>query len=268
MSSTKSIPGVRKPGLFLRKSPVEALATLAALLGSSVTTWRLAMDPKLLSLAFTAGFSTFFVALGGAIRIRQALAEDGDEARQHDHEGLRGAVHVLHSVLGNTMAIDEGSGETLRIAVHRVVPAKRPLGARRGGNQSPASPVEIEQLVPYVGGPGGQAGRIFSTRAGVTGRSVRHGKLARMHLRSDQEGEFIAQMIDSGFTPSDAATLTRGRLSYLAIPIFGGDKTKGADGVIAVIFLDTNRANAFTDDVAAVAVTAATGFFNYFNERY
>lgn len=268
MPSPTTIPGVRKPGLLLRKFLPEAVSALGALAASGVTTWRLALDPNLRNLAWTAGLSTALVAIGGAIRVRQALKEDGDEARQHDHEGLLGAVHVMHAVLSGVVGIGPGASDTLRITVHRVVPVERNRAQARSRAGRSNGPEEIEQLLPYTGGSGGEAGRRFSIRSGVTGRAVRTGRVQDFHLAAGTDADFVDEMVELGFTREDAATLSRGRNSYLAIPVHRRDKPNQADGVIAVIYLDSNRVNAFTDTVIGVALTAATGFFHYFNERY
>lgn len=254
-----SIPGVRKTSFFQRKWMVELLILVSGSIGAMVTVWKLILDPKTVQLAWWAGGSSLLLLLGSLLRVYQARTEDAEKERVHDHEGLHGAVHVMHAVVAAEIGIAAGGEDTLRITVHRVVP---------GQGATAESPDEIEQLLPYVGGTGGGAGRRFPIRAGVSGRAARSGKVIRMHLESDSQEAMRNNMVEWGFTVADAKSLTQGRMSYMAIPIHSSANDLRAENVIAIIYLDSNRKNAFTDDVSQLALKAAIGFFEYFNVRY
>jgi hypothetical protein len=111
-------------------------------------------------------------------------------------------------------------------------------------------PDELEQIVDYVGGPGGKVGRRLSARAGVSGAAAR---LNRPHpigaqRKSMDESEAVQEFIRRwGFTHEEALQLSPGRRAWMSVPIF-------ADGrAIGVVYLDSGQADIFVADGQKIA---------------
>jgi hypothetical protein len=103
-------------------------------------------------------------------------------------------------------------------------------------------PMELEQMIDYVGGSGGPAGRRVSVRTGIIGVCARMSSLVTAERTSDEITAFRQEMVRGwGYTQDEARQLSADRWSFLACPI-----TEAEDGpVIAVAYLDSQTRNLF-----------------------
>jgi len=204
------------------------------------------------TLAVALGFGVLWLIGSSTWKILHARTQDQAAEQQSSHDGLLGALHVLHKSVAHACSINLAQGEDLRVTVHRVVP---PL----------ESAEQLEQIVPYVGGAGGGAGRIFSIRSGITGLAIRKGKPMAATRVSDKDAEYREELkVKWSYTDNDAKALSSDRRSFMAIPILG------KDAVQAVVYLDSNKADAFPEGttIAGLIVAACSGLNEYCNARY
>jgi hypothetical protein len=117
-------------------------------------------------------------------------------------------------------------------------------------------PTSLEQLIEYVGGTGGRAGRVVPVRTGLIGVCARWGQA----LYADREAEDIEGFRDEmvrqwGYTKEEARQLSPDRWSFFALPI-----QEREDGpVLAVVFLDSKEKAFFQNDTIQEAVIQQCG---------
>lgn len=125
-------------------------------------------------------------------------------------------------------------------------------------------PEELEQLLPYMGGPGNAAGRRFSIRSGIIGKAVRR-KSAFVARRehADHEG-FVGELVrDWAYTEHDARKLSPDRHAWMAVPVIGPSKAP-----VAVVYLDSSDPCFFTDEVQDLILAGCRGIAEYTMEAY
>jgi hypothetical protein len=164
---------------------------------------------------------------------------------------LLSALNVLiASILGN-VGEKESSDNTVRAAVHRVIP---PLD----------KPVQYEQITPYVGGKGGPAYRKFSINTGIVGRVARTGAIYTHARQSSDFNVYVEELArDWGYTPAEAKQLSSDAMSSMAVPLFSMERQ-----VRAVVYVDSIRKDLFTDQLKGVVTTCSKGIAAYIDRRY
>ena len=81
-------------------------------------------------------------------------------------------------------------------------------------------PVELEQIIRYVGGTGGELARRTSARCGIAGAAVRLRDPVSAALADHDEAGYRRELVRQfGFTRGEAEGLTSGRRSWLAVPL-------------------------------------------------
>lgn len=247
-----NIPGKKVPKFYEKKWIVELLSIVPPIIaalyvanGASLNTSTAPYAPWL-----WAGIGWLTVA--SLIKVVHAYQQDKEEKLKHDHDGLSAALHVLHGSLASHSKLSEKNDGTLRVTIHRVVP---PI----------ETPEQLEQLVPYIGGQGGSAGRIFSIRSGVAGLVARDGEVYFYARTNDDYEAYVAEMTKNwGFTEADARRLQADRMAWMAVPIFA----RRNDAVVAVVFLDTKLKDLFNANTKALAINCCGGIAAYITERY
>ena len=141
----------------------------------------------------------------------------------------------------------------LRATFHRVVP--------------PIDDAEyLEQIVPYIGGDGGGAGRRFSIRAGITGQAVRDRQPYTMERKSEDYEDYKRELVSEWhYTDGDVRSITSDRFSAMAIPV----KARNGQDIVGVIYLDSKTRKFFAQESVRIATLGAcAGVVNYIGERY
>ena len=153
---------------------------------------------------------------------------------------LVGWAKGLHrQIRGLCDDVGEADG-VVRIAVHKV-------------HHDPKTnePVELEQVINYVGGEGGPLGRCSPVRSGITGVAVRMRLPVDAVRESQDDDEAVGEFVFSwGFTRREAQRLAAGRWAWMAVPIVAENR------VVGVVFLDSSRPALFSSVAVRDAVTA------------
>lgn len=250
----KHIPGTAKPKWISKKWLVELLAGIPPFGLALVGGIRLVQDPATERLGNWSLGLALLLLIAFIVKIAHARYLDKETAAKLDHDGLRGAIFVLHAAACELCGIDPNeANDDLRVTFHRVVP---PLN----------EPLEIEQIVPYVGGKGGGSGRKNSVRAGLTGRCIRMKEPLTMHRETVDEARYRAELAaDWGYTEAEARAVMPDRMSFMAVPVL--DRSK--QHALGVIYIDAKRQNSFVDAaVRSSLIQACGGVTRYVSERY
>lgn len=246
-----SIPGPRNERWYEKKALVELAAVFPAILVACVNAYSNWADPhKRLAGEFLIG-AAFWLLLASTIRVLHARSEDRNRKRVEEYEGFRAGLQCLYSVVRGAAGLDPGAeDDKLRATIHRVV--------------NPKKEEEVEQLIPYVGDPGGRAGRRFSVRSGIVGRAVRERAVLAAQRTNPDYGEFIRELVKEwAYTESDAHALRQDRQSWMAVPIFGTQRL-----VIAVVYFDSSLPTLFTREVQQIITHGSSGLTNFATEAY
>lgn len=232
-----------------RKAVVEALTVIPPVVAAAVTGLIATREPAKRPFGLVLLAAAAWLLAASLVKVVHAHRQDRDHQRSDEHDGLRAVLYALHELISTI----RGEGQ-LRVTLHRVV-------MRRKGREAE----ELEQILPYIGGPGRNAGRTFSIRAGIIGRAAREQKLiAASRAHRDPEA-FVADLVRTwGYTVAEARELSADRMSWCAVPLL--DKKKQT---IAVVYLDSNLPDYFTDDDTQDLIAAVClGLTNYITERY
>jgi hypothetical protein len=248
LATPRQIPGEKKLGLLQRKAVVELIASgppvVAALVGALNAP---AFRPWLLGGAVWLG-------LASLVKVLHANHQDQEARRIGDYDGLIGALEVLHATVAHECSISDAEAHAkLRVTVHRVVPGEK--------NKDPEW---IEQIAPYVGDGQDGSGRRFSIRSGVTGLAIRGCQPYAGARENDDEVAYIRELqAQWSYSETEAKNLSRGRYSFMAVPIRSGQS------VVGVVYLDSSERDLFSStDVVDVIVAACGGINRYVERRY
>jgi hypothetical protein len=241
------IPDPKVRRWFDRKAIVEALSVVPPIAAGVVTGLLALSDRAKTPFGIVLLASAGWLALASCVKVLHAHRQDRDHKQSDEHDGLRAALYVLHGIVSAA-----GGDCRLRVTVHRVVPRKK-------GN--PAE--ELEQLLPYVGGRGG-SGRTFSIRSGIIGRAAREQKLIAASRQLEDWEAFVAELVRTwGYTDAEARARTTDRRSWCAVPILDRKQETAA-----VVYLDSDLPDYFTDDVQDLIAASCRGITTYITERY
>jgi putative methionine-R-sulfoxide reductase with GAF domain len=255
-----NIPPITELRFYQRRWFVESLAVIPPIITIAVATVPNFADPAKERLGFLLAGAAVWLLVASIAKVLLAYRQDKEEKSKQEYDGLLGTLHVLYGSVRTHLKIPEQGEEdkqrahNLRVTIHRVVP-----NAKDGQD-----PVELEQMLPYVGGGGKGSGRRFSIRSGIIGRAAREKTPYASSRTSDDHAAFIEEMKrEWSYTEQDALTLTHDRQAWMAVPIFG--KT---GSVVAVVYLDSKQRNAFDKPAQTVVLNCCTGVTSYITERY
>ena len=249
-----TIPGKRKPRIYERKAIVEGLAIVPPLVTGIVAAKINYSDPAKKTLGLFLFGGAAWLVIASIIKVMHAHSQDREQKHKQDYDGLRAALRVVFSAIARRVELTDHESGMLRITMHRVVPSTKPGAASE----------ELEQLVPYVGGPGGRPGRKFSIRSGIIGKAVREKAPLVASRRSDDYDKFVAELIrDWAFTETDAREVRPDRRAWMAVPILGRHAS-----VVGVVFLDSSDADVFREEIREIVVDACVGIASYIDETY
>lgn len=260
------IHGLRKRAFYERKWLVEAIAAGPPFIAAAYALYRAietasattpggtaaapanAVDPMIL------GGACLWLLAASVTKVLAAKAQDAKEDLSKGHDGILAALHVVHSAVSRVGKLETQEEKcSLRVTFHRVVP---PLDSSE----------YIEHIVPYVGGKGGEPGRKFSVRSGITGCAIREKAVFVMSRSSDRYEEYVDELVrDWSYTEADAKQMTSDRYSAMAVPVRG----RGGQDVLGVVYLDSSSKNFFApNEMQQTVVAVCVGVADYIGERY
>ncbi len=252
------IPEVRSARFFEKNWVVELVAAFPPVIAVVVTAVATLIDERVGNnvLGYVLLGSALWMIVASFLRVANAYSEDKAKAEELGYDGLRSALHVVHSSVSDheNFSKEERSDGRLRVTILRVVPPADPS----------SDPEETEQLLSYVGGQGKGPGRRFSVRSGIVGKSVRERNPIRASRQNDDYEQFVDELVSEwSYTREDAQALSHDRRAWMAVPILGTESD-----VVAVVFLDSYDRELFNEDVTQLIISMCGGVARYVDERY
>jgi hypothetical protein len=250
-----TIPGVDGVKWYRKKWFVEFVAAFPPVLAAIAAAWKFFQDSSTLHLGWisVAGLAWLLVASG--LKVIMASNQDKKDEPKEKHDGLRAALHVVHSTVAHACGFKPQEAEKkLRTTFHVVL---NPYDA----------PKELQQVVDYVGGDGKGVGRKFSIRSGIIGKAARNRDAYAASRSGDNKEQYERELQDEwGYTAADIATnIAKERFSWMAVPV----TDKSGTHTLGVVYLDSTERDTFSGDSAkTVVVMACAGIARYVEERY
>ena len=257
-----SIPGRKPVRFYERKLVVEIVSNVPPILAAIVTAAVNFRDPEKIPYGWASSFIVLWLIGAAVVKILYGYSQDKEKKEANSYYGELGAVYTIYNVVARYNYKRVGGIEKepptgwFRVTFHRVI---FPEGEAK-------YPEEYEQLLPYAGGVSGDggAGRKFSIRSGIVGRTIREKSAFAASRINDNYEEYIHELVHEWAYPEhDARALKSDRQSWMAVPIFGSKKR-----VIGVVYLDSVEREFFTDDVKQLVIDACYGLTSYIKERY
>jgi hypothetical protein len=249
-----NIPGPQKERFYEKKYVVELIAILPPLVTAAVGALVNLGDPAKRTLGWWLVGATAWLAIASVLKVLHAASQDRDRKHAKEYDGLRGSLWVLYESIRREAGLETRDDGTLRITIHRVVPAKR-----KG-----ASAEELEQLLPYVGGKGDPPGRKFSVRSGVIGKAARERVMVVVLRDSGDYPGLVRELIGTwSYTEDEARKLTPDRRAWMAVPIVAVDLS-----ISAVVYLDSSVRDFFTPELMRLIANGCHGIAAYVQEVY
>lgn len=211
-------------------------------------------DPAKRTLGWWLVGATVWLALASGIKVLHAAAQDRDRKRVKEYDGLRGSLWVLYEAVRG--AADSGTltDGALRITIHRVADPDR----------NGMEPGRLEQLLPYIGGPGGPPRRVFSIRTGVIGLAVREKDAVAVNRKSDGHADFVRELIKEwGYVEDEARAVNPDRQAWMAVPMLSATNVP-----LAVVSLDSSIPGFFSAEIQKVVLGCCRGVGAYIQEAY
>jgi hypothetical protein len=249
----KEIPGARKRRLLEKRWPRELLYNIPPIIAAGIAAIKLLQETKPDYFLFgCAAIACIWLVVALIVRVKVARGEDTKDSPDAVHEGLYAAVSAVHHMLSKYCATRE-CGADLRATFHRVVPPVK-------------DPMEIEQIINYVGGSGEGAGRTFPVNAGITGRAIRNRTPFDMSSETGTDEQLRDELVNAwGYTAAQARRLTPGRYSALAIPVLDASRQHA----VGVIYLDSSdRALFARNDVMEIVGAGCEAISDFVTKRY
>lgn len=248
------IPGPQKERFYEKKHVVELIAVLPPLITAGVGALVSLADPAKRTLGWWLAGATAWLTLASAIKVLHAAAQDRERRRVKEHDGLRGSLWVLFEAVRTAAAPGTVAEGALRVTIHRVVHA----------DEAGAAPEKLEQLLPYVGGPGGPPRRVFSAPSGAIGLAVRERQAVAVLRKSDGHGDFVRELVhDWGYTEVEARAVSADRQTWMAVPMLSA-----TDVPVAVVSLDSSIPGFFSVEMQTVVLGCCRGVGAYILEAY
>ena len=246
------IPGAASTSLLQKKWFIESVSVVPPIIASAVAVIINYPDPTKTSIFWIFLVAMVWLLVASVLRVFHAHHQDRKEVSQKNYEGLRGAMHVLYAMLSKHLQYDDGDSGKLRITMHRVK-----------YEEGKDEPIGLQQMLPYIGGSGGKAGRDFSINPGIIGHVARSREV-RVASRVGDHAAFVDDLVSNWFyTESEARTLTTDRKTWMAVPVLGAHRK-----VLAVIYLDSAEQDAFSQTVMELVLNGCIGIAAYISQYY
>jgi hypothetical protein len=217
------------------------IAMFAAAVGFSSVANYLSQGKRTLAVIVAVGSIGVLVVTA----VKQTVGLVAARKKDSIHE-LEGCLFTLHAALD---PLAEEPPATLRLAVH--VPARDML----------------EQVTEYIGVPPkpGRIGRRFPANAGIIGKAYCENEVFVARRVNDDYEMYLQELVkDWNFTPEWAARLNPGVMEWMAIPFPDPDTQR----VAAVLYLDANRRDFFTEQRQELILSAVNGIAVFIGKRY
>ena len=248
------IPDRKGDRWYEKKAVIEALSTVPPVLAAVVGALASFSDPRNRAFGWWLAVGALWLLAASAAKVLHARAQDREHRRADEYEGFRAALHVLFTAVCEAAGLSgaDCTNGRVRITIHRVVPNGK------------SGPEQLEQLLPYMGGPGSPPGRRFSIRSGIIGQAARR-KSAIVAERESAEYEgFVIHLVrDWAYTEDDARKLSPDRHAWMAVPIL-----RPGEGTVAVVYLDSRETGFFTEPLQRLVLTICGGINAYTVEAY
>lgn len=249
-----NIPAPQKERFYEKKYVVELIAVLPPLVTAAVGALVSLADPAKRILGWWLAGATAWLALASGVKVLHAAAQDRERKRAREYDGLRGSLWVLYETVRGASGPGIVGDGSLRVTIHRVVDE-----GKKG-----VTPEQLEQLLPYIGGKGGPARRMFSVRTGVIGLAVRDNDAVVASRKNDGHSDFVRELIkDWGYTEDEARTVSADRQSWMAVPMRSATKIP-----LAVVSLDSSIPGFFSAEIQKVVLGCCSGVAAYIQEAY
>lgn len=249
-----AIPGVKKTPFYQKKWFAELFGSVPPIVAVIITAIVNFQDETKRNLGIVGIIAAVWIFLAGIIKIFQASKQDSEESLKYNFEGIKASLVTLHELVSemqNFNEADRNNGK-FRVTMHRVDPSGK-------ANE------EMEQLIPYIGGEGGEAGRKFSIRSGIIGKVLREKLPYRASRQNDDREAFVQELVTAWSYPeAEARNLSEDRKSWMAIPILN----KQTNVAIAIIYLDSNKKDFFNEEVIELVLASSKGIAKFIEERY
>ena len=249
-----AIPGVKKIRFWDRQWPYELLATVPPVLAAVIAAAVNAKDPNKKWSAIWLGAGAVWLTVASVLKVLQSRRRESKREQLESPSDISGCVKVLYYLLKRKCQIEGGQeGERkLRITMHRVTEPDADGAA------------SLEQIIPYVGGRGGEAGRKFPINCGVIGLAAQSNEPHTLKWDGKDPQKIHTEFVELWhFPPTEAEKMVKDRRSWMAVPI-GGRHGK----VVGVVYLDSCTEKFFTKDVQNFVLMACYGIADFIEERY
>ena len=257
-----AIPGVKTRSWYDRQALAEAVSSVPPLITSVLAAASgMAGQKKPHEVALWLFAAAAWLGVGSLWKIRLAAAQDAEKGEEQSPDGLAGCTEVLYRILKERSGLGTPGDFTdgiLRITIHRLAPPRRP-----------SDEPDLEQVLPYVGGQGGPAGRHFSLKSGLAGLVARnalagHPKATALQRQNDDYGAFLEELRTQwSYTDAEARALTPDRQAWMSVPIMDS-----AQSLMGVVYLDSSVKGFFTLEAQTLVIHACYGITQYVEERY
>lgn len=248
------IPGPQKERFYEKKYVVELIAILPPLVTAAVGALVNLADPQKRTLGWWLVGATAWLALASAIKVLHAAVQDRERKKGREYDGLWGALCVLYEAVCDSVGSGAVGDGALRITIYRVADPDRDA----------AEPGQLEQLLPYVGGPGGPPRRVFSVRTGVIGLAVREKDAVTVNRKSDGHADFVRELIKEwGYLEDEARAVSPDRQAWMAVPMLSATNVP-----LAVVSLDSSISGFFSPEIQKVVLGCCRGVSAYIQEAY
>jgi hypothetical protein len=248
---TLPIPSTRQVRWWTRELPTTLFLGVPPCLAAIATTAKAHSDAPGSWLWKLSAVSAVWLGLATGLKSLQAHFKDKELQKKQSPLDLSGCLHVMHQALAGMCiealdkAVDDGC---LRITVHKL------------------DGESLEQLVPYVGGRGGEPGRTFSRRSGIIGQACLRNKSIIAKRQNDNYEAFVQEMIDVwNFPSAEARELDPSRFAWMAVPLTEGESN---DDVIGVVYLDSRDRDLFTEEIQGLILYCVKGVAGFVRLRY
>ena len=223
-------------------------AILPVIAAAAITLTSGIIDRKPI-VAVASGVTILLLVLNGALSVARSRAKDRRDNQRRTPNDFTACLYTAHAAIlaHKGLPYTDENRKKLRITIHRVDEGKE----------------KVLQLVDYVGGDGGGAGREFSSRSGLVGRAIiAHDKPAIMEHKVPYD-EYLQILRDEYHMPEEEARLvSRDRFSLMATAI------KSGASVIGVVFMDSSEQGFFDKSTADLASAACAAVAQYIRLRH
>ena len=250
----KEISGLTSVKWYQKKWVGEVVSSVPPLVGACIAAYRLFLEPATVLFGYISAAAAVWLLGASALKTAAAVRQDKKEHASYEHDGLRGAMHIVHAAVTQACGLSLQDGlKQIRVTFHRVVP--------------PVDKAETyEQIINYVGRTSSGIGRKFNVRTGIVGKAIRKSDVYVAQRQNDDVKAFQDELISNwSYAVQDAKNASIDAMAWMAIPV---TDVQGHD-TVGVVYIDSTDRTAFTgEERRSAIVMACAGLTRYVGERY